>query len=371
MAGETVLKPDLQTIKQIIASGGESVKKCFQCATCSVVCNISPDNKPFPRKEMLQAQWGLKDELIKNPDIWLCHQCSDCTAYCPRGAKPGEVLGALRQMCIENYATPPILGRMVGDYKFLPLLLAFPVLLLLAALKLTGHLAIPEGPIVYSKMFPTLLVDFIFVPAFFFAVAVLAKGAMAYWKDINQNPWSVKLKGNLLSNLGATLVDIIWHNRFRKCDVTYQRSVHHLLLMFGFIFLLLVTTWGFLNEWVLHHEPPYFLLSPIKLLAMVGTAALIYGIYNIIKERQANAEKAGAGSYYDWLFIYVVVAVGVTGLGSWVFRLLGIKILAYPTYFLHLTSVFFLFFYAPFSKMAHMVYRTVAMLYARMADRGF
>jgi quinone-modifying oxidoreductase subunit QmoC len=45
--------------------------------------------------------------------------------------------------------------------------------------------------------------------------------------------------------------------------------------------------------------------------------------------------------------------------------------LAYPTYFLHLTSVFFLFFYAPYTKMAHMVYRTTAMLYARMSGRGF
>lgn len=388
MAGETVIKPDLQTIKQIIASGGESVKKCFQCATCSVVCNLSPDTKPFPRKEMLQAQWGLKEELIKNPDIWLCHHCSDCTAYCPRGAKPGEVLGALRQMCIEHYATPPLLARMVGDYKFLPLLIAFPVILLLAVLKFLGTLgvtvgasvgeklvhqgiAIPAGKIAFSKLFPTLAVDFIFVPAAVFAVAVLAWGVLLYWRDINVSPWTVKLKGSLVSNLISTLVDILWHNRFRKCEVTYQRSTNHLLVLFGFIFLGIVTAWGFLNEWFLHHDSPYAIYEPIKLLAIVGTAALLYGIYMILKERQANAEKAGYGSYFDWLFIYVVVAVGATGLLAWLFRLLGIKILAYPTYFLHLCSVFFLFFYAPFSKMAHMVYRTVAMLYARMSERGF
>ena len=372
MAGETtIIKPDLQFVNQVIASGGESLKKCYQCDTCSVVCNLSPDSKPFPRKEMLQAQWGMK-EVLKSPDIWLCHQCSDCTEYCPRGAKPGEVLNALRKLCIEQYAIPPMLAKMVGDSKFLLPLIAFPVLLLLAALKITGHLAIPEGTIAYSKLFPTLLVDFIFVPAFFFAAFVLAKGVMAYWKDINEaSPFKTKLEGNLVGNLIATLQDILFHNRFRQCETTYARSTNHLLVLFGFIFLAIVTGWGFLNEWVLHHESPYFLLSPIKLLAMAGTAALLYGIFNIIKERQANADKAGLGSYYDWLFIYVIFAVGATGLGAWLFRLVGIKILAYPTYFLHLTSVFFLFFYAPYTKMAHMVYRTTAMLYARMSDRGF
>ncbi|MDD2902911.1 MAG: hypothetical protein PHU44_10810, partial [Syntrophales bacterium] len=193
-----------------------------------------------------------------------------------------------------------------------------------------------------------------------------------YWQDLNESsPWKVKVEGNLVGNLLATLKDIIFHNRFRECTVTYARSTNHLLVLFGFIFLAIVTGWGFLNEWVLHVESPYFLLSPIKLLAMAGTAALLYGIYNIIKERQANADKAGLGSYYDWLFIYVVFAVGATGLGAWLFRLVGIKILAYPTYFLHLTAVFFLFFYAPYTKMAHMVYRTVAMLFARMSGRGF
>jgi quinone-modifying oxidoreductase subunit QmoC len=371
MAGETVLKPNLQAIKQIMASGGESVKKCFQCATCSVVCNISPDTKPFPRKEMIMAQWGLTEELVKNPDIWLCHQCSDCTAYCPRGAKPGEVLGALRQICIQHYATPAIVGRLVGDPKALPLLIAFPILLLLAALKLTGHLAIPAGPIVYAKLFPTLLVDVIFTGAAAFAVAVLVKGVLAYWKDLNVNPWKVKAKGNLVGNLIAVLTDILWHNRFRKCEVTYARSTNHLLVLFGFIFLAVVTGLAFYHEWFEPHDKVTSVVVTMKLLAIPGTAALLYGIYQIIKERQANAEQAGTGSYFDWMFIYVVLVVGVTGLLSWLFRLVGIRLLAYPTYFLHLSSVFFLFFYAPYTKMAHMVYRTVAMLYARMSDRGF
>ena len=378
MAGETIIKPDLQFVKRVMAAGGDTVKKCYQCDTCSVVCNLTPDQKPFPRKEMLQAQWGLK-EVLSDPDIWLCHQCSDCTVYCPRGANPGEVLGVLRQMTIEKYATPPLLAKAVGDPKFLPLLIAFPMLVLLVMLKFTGMigvgsgLAIPDGPIVYSKMFPTFwMVDAIFVPAFFFAVAVLAKGALAFWQDINApHPWRVKAEGNLVGNLIATLKDILFHNRFRTCETTYTRSTNHLFLVFGFIFLLIVTTWGFLNEWVLHHESPYFFLSPIKLLAMVGTASLLYGIWNIIKERQANAEKAGYGSYYDWFLIYVIFAVGATGLLSWLFRLVHIRILAYPTYFLHLTAIFMLFFYAPYTKLAHIVYRTVAMLHARMSGRGF
>ncbi len=371
MAGETVIKPDLQFVNRVIAAGGDTVKKCYQCDTCSVVCNPTPDSKPFPRKEMLQAQWGLK-EVVKDPDIWLCHQCSDCTVYCPRGAKPGEVMNVLRKLCIEEYAAPPQLAHAVGDSRFLPLLIAFPMLLLALALKITGHWGIPAGPIIYSHFFPTLLIDAIFVPAFFFAVAVLGKGVLAYWQDINSaNPWRVKIEGNLVGNLVATLKDIVLHNKFRLCDTTFPRSTNHLFVLFGFIFLAVVTSWGFLNEWVLHHESPYFLLSPIKLLAMAGTAALLYGIYQILKERQANAETAGFGSYYDWFLIYLVFAIGATGLGSWLFRLVGIKLLAYPTYFLHLTAIFMLFFFAPYTKMAHMVYRTVAMLHARMAGRGF
>ena len=90
MAEGLRVEPDLEFIKYLKNAGGDTLKKCYQCATCSVVCPLSSDTKPFPRKEMIWAQWGLKDKLVADPDVMLCHQCGDCTAYCPRGAKPGD-----------------------------------------------------------------------------------------------------------------------------------------------------------------------------------------------------------------------------------------------------------------------------------------
>jgi len=67
---EQIVSPDLNFVKEVIAAGADSLKKCYQCSTCTVVCEVTPNNKPFPRKEMLYAQWGMKDQLITNPDIW-------------------------------------------------------------------------------------------------------------------------------------------------------------------------------------------------------------------------------------------------------------------------------------------------------------
>jgi quinone-modifying oxidoreductase, subunit QmoC len=388
MAEAKLIKPDLEFVRKIMDSGGESLKKCYQCATCSVVCNVTPDDKPFPRKEMIQAQWGLKDKLFSNPDIWLCHQCSDCTAYCPRGAKPGEVLGAIRKLSIEHYAFPAFLGKMVGDPKYLWILLAIPVVIILAALGLQGHLGIPDGEINYAEKFMKVpVIDVIFTSAFFFACFAFYAGVFRYWKDlssgveISNNKWQKKVKGPMPILILNTIIEFMTHKRFQKCDLAKDRANTHMFVFFGFVGLAITTAWGVgylygyeffgIQPTAVFHfgETPYPQYDPMKILGNFSAVILLAGILQGISNRMRNADKAGKGSYYDWLFLSIVLAIVTTGILSEVLRLVHLPLLAYPVYFLHLVVIFFLFAYAPYSKMAHMVYRMTALVFAKYSGR--
>ena len=382
-----IASPDLKFVNEVIKGGGESLKKCYQCATCSVVCNLTPADKPFPRKEMMYAQWGLKDKLFGNPDIWLCHQCSDCTAYCPRGAKPGEVLNAVRKLSIEKYSVPQFLGKAAGNPGALVPLLAIPAVIFLIILAGLDHLNLESirndaGKIAYSSLVKSYYIDGVFVPIFMFAVVSLAIGVSRYWKDMIRAT-GAKPKGSIISAITETIGEILAHKRFEKCNVTIDRKLAHMLVFFSFIGLAITTAWAVLYlygyeimhamgktpyPWLLGPSP-YPLTDPVKWLGNISALGLLVGITLVINNRKKNIEKAGKGGYYDWLFIYIVFAVMATGILSELTRLANIAVLAYIVYFAHLIVVFFLFAYAPFSKMAHMVYRATAMVFAKQAGR--
>jgi len=382
-----VVSPDLEFVNAVIRGGGDSLKKCYQCATCSVVCNLTPTDRPFPRKEMIHAQWGLKEKLIANPDIWLCHQCSDCTAYCPRGAKPGEVLNAIRKLSIENYSVPKFMGKLVGNPGALVLLLAVPAVIFMIILAGLGHLNLESirneaGKIAYSSLIKSYFIDGVFVPIFMFAVVSLAIGVTRYWKDMIKAT-GVKPKVSIVSAITETIGEILAHKRFEQCNVAIDRKLAHMLVFFSFIGLAITTAWAVLYlygyeimhalgktpyPWLLGPSP-YPLTDPVKWLGNVSAIMLLVGIVMVINNRKKNEEKAGKGGYYDWLFIYIVFAVMATGILSELSRLANIAILAYLIYFAHLVVVFFLFAYAPFSKMAHMMYRATAMVFAKATQR--
>lgn len=378
MANSYWVEPDLKFVKQLRTLGGETLKKCFQCATCSVVCPISPDERPFPRKEMIAAQWGLKDKLVGNMDVWLCHQCNDCSTYCPRGARPGDVLNAVRSYSIQQYAWPQWLGKIVPDGRFWWLLLAIPVAIFLFVLGVTGHLHIPEGEIEFAKFFPTLLVDIIFVPlATAWIPLVFGIGIYRFITDIHKNAVAdgkAKRKDlnvpDFLKSILCTLPTILRHSKFSECTANKDRYLAHILVLFSFVGLFVVTNIFFVALYILQVPGPYSLANPVKILANVSGIALLVGailmISNRLKDRGPNI---GKGSYFDWSLIVLVLGLAATGLLSQFTRLVHVPVIAYPMYFAHLVLVFCLFTYLPFSKLAHLVYRTLAMAYSRYSGR--
>jgi quinone-modifying oxidoreductase subunit QmoC len=385
MADTYVIEPDLDFIKEVGALGGEDLKKCYQCATCSVACPISPDTKPFPRKEMIAASWGLKDKLVGNADIWLCHNCGDCSTRCPREAKPADVLAAVRSYTIEDYAQPKALARALKDPRKLPILLAIPAIFFLVVGTITGLLDftpdLSEG-IKHWKFFSTWLVDMTMLPAAFFAAAVFALGLKRFMADIHQNALSegktdkekIEIPGFVLA-LIKVIPTILLHRKFGECTENKDRQIAHLLTLYGFIGLFIVTSIIFLVIYGSYLVPagplhgPWSQLNPVKWLANLSGIALIVGTGLMIKNR--SSKKDQASRYFDWYLIYLAFGVGVTGMGAQLTRLAGWAAVSFATYYVHLMLVWALFAYLPFSKLAHFVYRTVAMAYNEYAGRNF
>jgi ferredoxin len=106
------IQPDPAFIATLMNLGAGDLKKCYQCATCSVACDLGIEDATFPRKQMLAAQWGLKDRLLDDPGPWLCFYCGECSERCPRKANPGETMMALRRYLTAQYDWTGLSGLM-------------------------------------------------------------------------------------------------------------------------------------------------------------------------------------------------------------------------------------------------------------------
>lgn len=385
MADATVIKPDLQFVNEIIKGGGESLKKCYQCATCSVVCNVTPEGNPFPRKEMVLAQWGQKDKLITSPDVWLCHQCSDCTAYCPRGAKPGEVLNAIRKQSIKHVAMVPFFAKIATDWKLLPVLFAIPMALFYVILMVVGNAGFTapraEGNIMaYHKFVPVPVIDTVFILTAIFAAASAFVGVKRLWSGMKAQAGEMKSSGSLVGDIISSVTTILAHSKFADCNVNRLRQWGHMLLFYSFAGLAVVTTWAIIYLYGFEllgiqpfgpfhfGESPYPNSDPVKILALISSVAFAAGFAIILLNRLAKAGKAGMGSYFDWIFLFIVFGVGATGMLSWALRLADMSV-GYLVYYFHLVFIWSLFAYAPYSKFAHLFYRTTAMVFAKNSGR--
>lgn len=91
--------------------GGENIKLCFACGTCTAGCPVADvDNEFDPRKIIRQVLLGMRKEVLSSPVIWRCVQCYSCSAKCPQNVKFRDVMKALREMAVaEGYVDAELL----------------------------------------------------------------------------------------------------------------------------------------------------------------------------------------------------------------------------------------------------------------------
>ncbi|MGQ9818578.1 MAG: quinone-interacting membrane-bound oxidoreductase complex subunit QmoC [Candidatus Kapaibacteriales bacterium] len=388
---------DVEFILDLKRHGGETLKKCFQCATCSVVCDLSPSDNPFPRKEMIWASWGLKHELLSDPDIWLCHGCMECSQQCPRGARPADLLSAVRDYVYKYFAVPKFMGKALESPSYLPLLFLLPVILisLLALITQNWNLAnlfpLPEGAFRYKNFIAHGPIEALFISGNILIFAFMFWGYKRYWENLRCKHNFPKVR-SFWNSLIEVFKDLILHRKFRQCQTNSSRFWGHLFIFYGFIGAIISTAIVVVNvigvfgqilpedmNLPIRMLAGFDIHNPMELLEFFGLCVKLFGILSgvlivlgsliCILRRYQTPISQGRSSYSDMLFLWIVWGVAFTGLLCVIFRLMQTAWLGYPTYFIHLVLVYFLLWYMPYSKFAHMVYRVLGLIFLKMYDR--
>jgi quinone-modifying oxidoreductase subunit QmoC len=104
-------------------------------------------------------------------------------------------------------------------------------------------------------------------------------------------------------------------------------------------------------------EIPLPVFNPLRIFANIcGLAGVTIMIFNRLRP-----EVRATSTSFDWSLLASLESIFLTGLLLEIARLLSIEPLVSGLYFAHLTFIFALLLYAPYSKLAHALYRTVAM----------
>jgi heterodisulfide reductase subunit C len=87
--------------------GGEKLKLCFQCGTCTSDCPIARFSDSYrPRTIIRMTQLGLKDRVLSSDTLWLCAACFTCTDRCPQDVEVASVIRILRNAAVERGHIP-------------------------------------------------------------------------------------------------------------------------------------------------------------------------------------------------------------------------------------------------------------------------
>jgi heterodisulfide reductase subunit C len=82
--------------------GGEKIKSCIQCGTCTASCPVSYAMDITPREMIALFRAGDIDSIIRSRTIWICASCYACQTRCPSSIKVTDIAYTLKRMAMNR-----------------------------------------------------------------------------------------------------------------------------------------------------------------------------------------------------------------------------------------------------------------------------
>ncbi len=390
-----VANPDL--LKEIKAHSTKdfNINACFNCGTCTAICPLSTEENQFPRSMIRYGHIGLKDKLLSEKKIWICSACNDCSESCPRNATPGEYMNAVRKWAIEQYDVTGISKVLFRNSWYFKIATIIVALFLITMFVVTGNLSGISNtrPI---KLFDVISYEFIHNSSLIIfglvslivvlsllnqAIRIMhAENASIKQGIINakQNKNSFSIFHLIFSPLlmikeafEVLFFEVFGQRKQYECleeksatklQKINSKWMYHVFTIWGFIGLFIATALDmFLKP---NHNELVSILYPIRLLGIISGIFFLIGVSAFILMRVFKVNKYYAKSNYEDYFILIDLwMIGFTGilLTTTLYVTAIPASLAYYIFIIHIVAFYELIIFAPFTKFAHVWYRTFAL----------
>ena len=103
--------------------------------------------------------------------------------------------------------------------------------------------------------------------------------------------------------------------------------------------------------------------------AIFGGLAVVGGCFLMIRDRFIEDEGAGRSTWFDWSLLWLIMFVALSGFAVEALHYMRLEPHRHAAYYVHLLLILTLFLYLPYSKLAHAVYRFVALVFIEWTGR--
>ncbi len=377
------LYPDIQRY------GATDISACFSCGTCSAICPMAQTDGTFPRRIIRYAQLGMKDALLGSKELWSCYQCGECAESCPTQADPSEFMAATRRYAIASYDRTR-LARTLYTSPILATVVAVLLAVFFAAFMYAAHGPMNGETLAIFEWIPSELIHTMGIVVMILVVlaGLVGIGSMARGiaRREGESVGSVLGSRAALARTGRALWSAVGREslgqvRFREeCETDaaamavpwYRRRwLVHALVVWGFLGLLAATglDYGLALLGIKETGTPVPIWYPVRLLGTVAGAALVYGATVLIVDRyRAASRSVKTSSVADWLLLALLWVTAVTGFAiELALYLPSAPVWGYWLFLVHVAVALELVLLAPFMKLAHAVYRPVALFFVALS----